>query len=76
MNNAASKPTLYDDCLAAGLTIDHHESDLYILDSPAARKILVAHERWNASVSTFTSEGKQWIDVPFEYAPFWAAKSK
>lgn len=31
---------LYEDCVAAGLETDNHESDLYIKESPKARELL------------------------------------
>jgi hypothetical protein len=69
--------SLYQDLKAAGVPTDHHESDLYALDTPIARALVEKHG-WRG-VSAFTSQigGKQWLDMPFAYDPFWekAAKS-
>lgn len=64
-------PSVYADCVAAALTIDHHESDLYILDSPAARAVLARH---TARFEPFAgTDGRTWLDVPFAFDPFWQA---
>jgi hypothetical protein len=64
---------LYADCLAAGLEVDHHESDLYIKDCPKARELL---EKYKKPVATFRSQIDQqvWLEVPFVYTPFWEEK--
>jgi hypothetical protein len=64
---------LYQFLVAVGATLDHHESDLYVLDTPEARAIV------EASGAVFTSfvsatDGKNWLDVPFAYEPFWTAR--
>lgn len=66
--------TLYSDCVAAGVQVDHHESDLYIPANETTRALLVKH---GARASIFTSQidGKPWYDVPFAYQPFWDAKA-
>jgi hypothetical protein len=77
MSNAASKPNLYDACKAAGLEMDHHESDLYVLDTVAAREVIRTYNKAALLRGTFQgTDGRRWIDLPFEYAPFWVAKSK
>ena len=55
--------------------IDHHESDLYVLDTPVARLVI---RQFGRESSGFTSQidGKRWLDVPFAYEPFWKKKSK
>jgi len=73
--------TIYERTKDAGLEMDSHESDLYLKDTTEARRIL---EEWrNESgrdefVTWFRSEinGAQWMDIPFAYDPFWAAKGK
>jgi hypothetical protein len=69
-----SSGSLYQDLKAAGLPTDHHESDLYVIDTPAARALIAKHGKRG---SGFTSQidGKRWLDVPFAYDPFWAKKS-
>jgi hypothetical protein len=73
--------SLYKDAKAAGLEIDSHESDLYLKDTPEARALLAEHGKkgrrtyevdgWN--VSTFTSQidGARWLDIPFDYEPWY-----
>lgn len=65
-----SPTNLYDTLLASGATLDHHESDLYVFATESALAIVRAS---NVPWSIFQSEadGKLWIDVPFEYMPFW-----
>jgi hypothetical protein len=67
--------TLYDSCVAAGLEMDHHESDLYLYDCPEAREIL---GQYNQKFEEFIDniDGEDWLDVPFMYQPFWDAKTK
>src|SRR5262245_63688711 len=62
--------SLYKDAVQAGIPIDHHESDLYILDTPAARSLIAKHK---LKGKRFTSrlDGLRWLDVPFAYEPFW-----
>jgi hypothetical protein len=55
--------------------IDHHASDLYVLDTPVARLVI---RQFGRESSGFTSQidGKRWLDVPFGYEPFWEKASK
>jgi len=64
---------LYDELVAAGATLDNHESDLYVKVTPEASKILHAHK---AYVHAFVSpkDGCAWYEVPFMYLPFWRAQ--
>lgn len=57
-----------------GVPLDHHESDLYVRDTPAAR---LAIKQFGVKATAFTSQidGQRWFDVPFAYEPFWAKKS-
>jgi hypothetical protein len=62
---------LYEDCVAAGLETDNHESDLYIKESPKARELL---KIWGYdSPKRFISpiDGALWLDIPFMYSPWW-----
>ena len=72
---------LYDACVAAGLEIDHHESDLYVKKTPAAIFVLSEFnydpelkklDKYRG-VSTFKSsiDGSEWFDIPFAYLPWW-----
>ncbi len=54
--------------------IDHHESDLYVRDSPVVRTVI---RQFGMNSSNFTSsDGSKWIDVPFAYEPFWDKKRR
>lgn len=61
---------LYQALVDAGQELDHHESDLYVLATDEAAE-LVRLSR--AKFSTFRSErdGELWIEVPFEWRPYW-----
>ena len=71
----SSEGTLYEDLVAAGIPTDHHESDLYVLDTPEARALLAKHSKQG---SGFVSQidRRRWLDVPFAYDPFWAKKAR
>ncbi len=58
-----------------GVPLDHHESDLYVLDTPVSRIVI---RQFGRESTAFTSkiDGKRWFDVPFAYEPFWTKKSK
>lgn len=64
----------YDAIRRAGIPTDHHESDLYVLDTPEARQILSQHGRRYTRFLSNTDR-KVWLDVPFAYAPFWARRA-
>ena len=70
--------SIYNEITQAGIEIDHHESDLYIIDCPEARAILANHGKkqdgWNVQGFTSQIDGKKWLDIPFQYSPFWDAK--
>jgi hypothetical protein len=55
--------------------IDHHESDLYVRDTPVARLVILQFGL-NSSYFTSKDDGHRWIDVPFAYEPFWTKKTK
>ena len=65
--------SLHRQLLAAGVDLDHHESDLYAMVTPESRRIV---EESGHSSTMFTSEvdGKLWYDLPFAFEPFWRAK--
>ena len=62
------------DLVPAGF-IDHHESDLYVRDTPMVRAVI---RQFGRESSAFTSkvDGHRWLDVPFAYEPFWDKKAK
>ena len=68
--------TIYKQAVAAGIEIDHHESDLYLKDCKESREVLTGY-RFGCNVRRFVSQvdGAMWFDVPFAYDPFWAAKT-
>jgi hypothetical protein len=64
---------LYGDLVAAGVPMDHHESDLYFEDTATSRAILA---RWlfQARLATRFEDrltGSTWWDVPFAFLPWW-----
>lgn len=63
--------TIQDDMLAAGIEIDHHESDLYVPDTPEARAILARHNvkvnAWCATTFICRKTGEPYLDIPFAY---------
>jgi hypothetical protein len=62
---------VYARLVAAGCEVDHHESDLYVKDSPTARAIT---QDQNRSFFRSQVDGEMWIELPFLYTPFWARK--
>lgn len=68
------KTTIWDDCVAARLETDHHESDLYVLDTPEARAIMARHGKPLAPFRG--TDGRPWLDAAFEYLPFWDGSAK
>jgi hypothetical protein len=72
---ASGAHSLYKELVAAGVPIDHHESDLYVLDTRVARGILAAHGK-KGTAFTSQVDGRRWIDVPFAYEPFWEKASR
>jgi hypothetical protein len=78
--------SVYTDLISAGATLDHHESDLYVLASAAALAVLRAHgsfpprgapRSWRPKLGAtqaspfVATDGSTWLDVPFAYDPFW-----
>lgn len=76
--------SIYSDMKAAGIPLENHESDLYVKDCKAARDILAEHDKkgkrvyqvdgWNVSRFTSQIDGAYWLDIPFDYEPWWQAK--
>jgi hypothetical protein len=69
---------LYDELVKSGIELDHHESDLYVLDTPAAREVLQAYAAKGAAFRWFKSEidKRMWIEIPFAFDPWWSAKAQ
>lgn len=68
--------SLYTELKAAGCELDHHESDLYVLASEQARRILKANGITTARGFISQVDGKPWLDIPFMYEPFWDRKPR
>ena len=71
--------TIYERLLAIGATMDNHESDLYVLDTPAVRAEIQRHEQENGCkvfFSPFTSniDHKPWLEIVGAWDPFWQRK--
>lgn len=59
-------PSVYQQLVAAGVELDSHESDLYALDTPAARAIVANSGRsWSRFISN--RDGRAWLEVPFAF---------
>ena len=69
-----SAPSIYLDAVAAGIPVDHHESDLYMLATPESRALVAKHGLWATPFKSHV-DGKAWLDVPFAYDPFWEARA-
>jgi hypothetical protein len=67
--------TLYAALRAAGIEIDHHESDLYFPETEQTTLILATFPRIKAVRFTSQIDGKPWYDVPFGYLPWWEQRS-
>ena len=61
---------IYKECLVRNIPISHHYSDLYI---PCTQETIELCKQFNVKFSQFTSnlDKQLWIDVPFQYMPFW-----
>lgn len=72
-NEIAQQPSLYEAIKAAGIETDHHESDLYFPATDESMEILRRYPMSHKNSVPFTcnTTGKRWIDVPFQYDPFW-----
>lgn len=66
--------TIYQACVKAGLQIDSHESDLYILATPESRALLREHK---ISYTWFVSQidGQTWLEVFGAFDPFWGKRN-
>ena len=60
---------IYDELKACGAEIDNHESDLYVRETPETTAIIARHKPYVAS--RFYSHGVLWVELPFEFAPWW-----
>lgn len=72
--NRPESDQLYAELVREGFTLDHHESNLYVKDSPLARELV---EKYGFKYAPFKDDidHEMWLDVPFAYAPFWREKA-
>jgi hypothetical protein len=65
--------SIYQEACKAGLSLDNHESDLYLKECTEARRLV---QNAKVAFSYFISQidGQTWIDVPFAYDPWWAKR--
>lgn len=67
-------PSLFAEVKAAGVPFDHHESDLYLPNTPTVRAILARHPAQARNAEPFVDRvtRRPAIDVPFAFEPFFA----
>jgi hypothetical protein len=63
----------YEKAQKAGIPMDNHYSDLYLLVCPKSKE-LIAEYPYKQSVSTFLNQidNNLWFEIPFEFYPYWA----
>lgn len=72
-----AKDSLYARLREAGIEMDHHESDLYVLATPESLAVIEAYEAEEGSSPTnrtaFLSDvdRRRFYELPFHYDPFW-----
>ena len=67
--------SLYQECIARGIPMHSHYSDLYI-PYTAETVALVARFKVRAEVFHDTMNGGLWYDVFGAYLPYWESKTK
>ena len=67
--------TLFRAIVALGVEHDHHESDLYIPDTPRTRALAT---RYGHRFTRFRSnrDDSFWLDIPFAYDPWWEQRRR
>jgi hypothetical protein len=60
---------IYHRLVAAGATLDSHESDLYVRCTPETDALTVAVR--GRTVFRSAIDGAMWFDLPFCYLPWW-----
>lgn len=70
---AMEQPSLYQALCDLNVDTGHHESDLYVEDTPAVRDVIARYPVALKNMTTFKDQvtGKPMLEVPFAYAPFW-----
>ena len=74
--DADGKPlrSLFEECVARGIPISSHCSDLYMKRTMESIELLKHYELEKKNATVFTSQIKGegfWYDVPFAYDPYW-----
>jgi hypothetical protein len=66
--------SLYAECVARGIPVSSHESDLYI---PVTMETRGLCEQFGHKPSTFVNQavGGLWFDVPFAFEPWWEKRA-
>jgi hypothetical protein len=62
--------SIYDECVSLGIPTSNHESDLYVPLTPTTQKLAIDYGI-NATSFTNQVEGGLWLDLPFQFKPFW-----
>lgn len=66
---------LYEAIKATGAKMDNHYSDLYAEATPEVMR-LVKESGYKFSTFISNIEGTLWVDVPFQFQPYWDEKQK
>lgn len=67
---------IYTEIVAAGIEVDHHESDLYVPVTPESTAILRRYPGLSHSSFTHQRTATRWYEIPFMYTPWWGARAK
>ena len=63
--------SIYQQMVEIGVSIDHHESDLYVPVTQKTQAIINDYE-FKSNVQRFLgTDGHAWFDIPFAFDPFW-----
>lgn len=72
--------TLYEDCVKAGVQIEHHYSDMYIPVNETTQKLVAEHVKNGGAKPEFFKSNIAphglWYDIPFAYLPYWQEKEE
>ena len=67
--------SIYTELKAAGCQLEHHESDLYVRNTPEARRVL---QGASSDPELFKDgiDGERWFLLSFAYDPFWEGDTR
>lgn len=73
--------SIYAECIARGIPVANHYSDLYIPVTPQTTALIREFQEVGkllSSPDTFVNqvEGGLWYDLPFQYEPYWEQKAR